>query len=76
MEDSGRIINAFKVKQAVLNLRAWFEYIPSEQNIADVPSRGAFDKMMEVIDSVSRCEWTVFKYRAVLPDFSTGNYSK
>ena len=35
VEDSGRIINAFKVKQAALRLRCWFEYIPSEQNIAD-----------------------------------------
>jgi len=71
VEDSGRIINAFKVKQAALRLRAWFEYIPSEQNIADLPSRGAFSRMMEVIDTVSGSEWTLFSYSAVLPNFST-----
>ncbi len=59
------------MKQAALRLRAWFEYIPSEQNIADLPSRGAFEQMMEVIDAVSSSEWTLFSYESVLPDFSS-----
>lgn len=71
VEDSGRIINAFKVKQASLRLRAWFEYIPSEQNVADLPSRGAFARMLEVIDAVSSGEWTCFTYEPVLPKFSS-----
>ena len=71
VEDSGRVINAFKVKQAALRLRCWFEYVPSEQNIADLPSRGAYSRMLEVIDAVSSGEWTLFSYAAVLPNFST-----
>jgi hypothetical protein len=71
VDDSGRIINAFKVKQAALRLRCWFEYIPSEQNIADLPSRGAFARMMEVIDAVTGFEWILFSYTAILPSFST-----
>ena len=71
VEDSGRIINAFKVKQASLRLRSWFEYVPSAQNIADLPSRGRWDKLMEVIDEISGHEWIMFSYRAVLPDFSS-----
>jgi hypothetical protein len=71
VEDSGRVINAFKVKQAALRLRCWFEYVPSEQNIADLPSRGAYSRMLEVIEAVSSGEWTLSKYDAVLPDFST-----
>ena len=49
MDDSGRIINAFKVMQAELHLDIHFEYVPSEQNLADLPSRGAFEKMFQVI---------------------------
>ena len=71
VEDSGRIINSFKIKQASLQLRSWFEYVPSEQNVADLPSRGAFDRMFEVIDAVMGAEWICFTYSAVLPKFST-----
>ena len=71
VEDSGRIINAFKVKQASLRLRAWFEYVPSEQNVADLPSRGAFQRMMEVVEAVSGAEWTLFEYTVVLPRFES-----
>ena len=71
VEDSGRIINAFKVQQASLRLRAWFEYVPSEQNIADLPSRDAFQQMLDVIDAVSGGEWTCFEYSMVLPKFNS-----
>ena len=70
-DDSGRIINCFKVKQAALRLRSWFEYVPSEQNIADLPSRGMWDRFMEILDAVSGGTWTMFTYAPVLPDFST-----
>ena len=71
VEDSGRIVNAFKVKQASLCLRTWFEYVPSEQNVADLPSRGAFQRMLDVIEAVSGAEWTVFEYAMVLPKFES-----
>ena len=71
VEDSGRIVNAFKVKQASLYLRTWFEYVPSEQNIADLPSRDAFQAMLDVIDAVSGGEWTIFEYGMVLPKFES-----
>ena len=38
---------------------------------ADLPSRGAFARMMEVIDAVSGPDWVLFSYEAVLPDFSS-----
>ena len=53
VDDSGRIINAFMVMQAELHLQIHFEYVPSEQNLADLPSRGAFEKMYEVIRAVT-----------------------
>ena len=31
--DSGRIINAFRIKQAALGMRVWFEYIPSGRTL-------------------------------------------
>ena len=71
VEDSGRILNAFKIKRAALNLRCWFEYVPSKQNVADLPSRGDFAGMREVIDAVSASGWTLFSLKAVLPNFST-----
>ena len=69
--DSGRIVNAFKVRQATLGMRAWFEYVPSEQNIADLPSRGHFRKLKRVIDAVMGGEWVLFSYAAVLPKFDS-----
>ena len=69
--DSGRVINAFKVMQAKLRMRVWFEYIPSEQNIADLPSRGWWDKMYEVLSELCCDEWTCIEYTVKLPDFSS-----
>ena len=71
VDDSGRIINAFKVRQMMLDMRIWFEYVPSAQNIADLPSRGAFDKMYEVIESVSGSEWVSYTYNMAFGDFSS-----
>ena len=69
--DSGRIINAFKLKQAALRMRVWFEYVPSEQNIADLPSRGWWDAMYDAISAVSGDEWTCMSYMMKVPDFSS-----
>ena len=69
--DSGRIINAFKLKQAALRMRVWFEYVPSEQNIADLPSRGWWDAMYDAISAVSGDEWTCISYMMKVPDFSS-----
>ena len=52
-DDSARIIHAFKVRQAALQLRVWFEYVPSEQNVADLPSRGHFEQMREVLEKAT-----------------------
>jgi hypothetical protein len=38
--DSARIVHAFWALAAALGLDVWFEYVPSEANIADAPSRG------------------------------------
>ena len=51
--DSGRIINAFALKQAALGMRIWFEWIPSEQNISDLPSRDKLHELEEVFTAVS-----------------------
>ena len=70
--DTGRIINAFKVKQAALSLKAWFEYVPSEQNIADLPSRGLWDRLYEILDVISPEKWECVRYGVVsFSDFST-----
>ena len=71
LEDSGRIIDALKVKQAALCLRCWFEYIPSEHYVADLPSRGAFARMMEVIDAVFQARVDPLFLRAALPNLSS-----
>ena len=37
--DTARIVNSFNVRQAFLKFRVWWEWIPTHQNIADLPSR-------------------------------------
>ena len=73
--DSGRIINAFRLKQAALGMRIWFEWVPSEQNIADLPSRGKASELYRIFDAVSDVvsggEWVCYEWDMVLPDFST-----
>ena len=78
VDDSGRIINAFRALQSALHLRIHFEYVPSHQNLADLPSRGNFDEMFEVIylatgvRMVSQGEGkNFFKYDFVLPSFES-----
>ena len=39
-EDSARIVDAFAKRVASIGFRPWFEYVPSAQNVADLPSRG------------------------------------
>jgi hypothetical protein len=73
--DSGRIINAFRLKQAALGMRVWFEWIPSEQNIADLPSRGKASELYRIFDAVSEeisgGEWECYEWDMVIPDFSS-----
>ena len=73
--DSGRIINAFRLKQAALGMRVWFEWIPSEQNIADLPSRGKACELYQIFDAVSEeisgGEWECYEWDMVVPDFSS-----
>ena len=78
VDDSGRIINAFKVLQAQLQLRIHFEYVPSHQNIADLPSRGRYDEMCKVIEAATGRfpvatgpERNLFNYDFVLPKFES-----
>lgn len=37
--DTARIVNSFNVRQAYLKFRVWWEWVPTHQNIADLPSR-------------------------------------
>ena len=76
VDDSGRIINAFKIRQAELKMRIWFEYVPSHQNLADLPSRGKMEEMFKVVEALSRMVgasgWVFEHFVEVrLPKFST-----
>ena len=66
-KDSGRILNAFEVEQAVLRTRCWFEYAPVAQNTPDSPSCEAFARMREVMDAASDPEWILYFWEAVEP---------
>ena len=65
-DDTGRIVHAFSSQAARLRFRPWFEYVPSAQNVADLPSRGKWAEYYAAIGSDSSCELTM-----VLPGFST-----
>ena len=43
--DSAAIIAAFHVSNVALRALVWFNYVASKANVADLPSRGAFDEM-------------------------------
>jgi hypothetical protein len=44
-EDSARIVQAFHAFNLGLQADAWFEYVASKANIADLPSRGEFAEL-------------------------------
>ena len=70
--DSGRIVNAFGVKRAALRCDIWFEYVPSEQNIADLPSRGRLAELEVIMELVSGSDWECVYYPELkLPDVSS-----
>jgi len=46
--DTGRILNAFQVRLSSVFCSPWVAYVPSEQNIADAPSRGDFSVLEEL----------------------------
>jgi hypothetical protein len=54
-------------------MRVWFEYIPSGQNIADLPSRNKLSELFEVYNAVSdNGEWNEVVYEECkIPDFSS-----
>lgn len=75
-EDAARIVNAFSVRAARLEFRPWFEYVPSAQNIADLPSRGKWREYYEAIGADASGRGLDGKPASifvptVLPDFST-----
>ena len=62
--DCARLVNAFHLLQARLRFRAWFEWVPSAANIADLPSRGAWDEYFAIFPASMRVT-------TVLPAFSS-----
>lgn len=48
-EDSARIVDSFAKRVASLGFRPWLEYVPSKQNLADLPSRGRWAEYYEAI---------------------------
>ena len=48
-EDSARIVDSFSKRVAGLQFRPWFEYVPSKQNVADLPSRGMWAEYYSAI---------------------------
>ena len=65
-DDTGRIVHAFWSQAARVRFRPWFEYVPSAQNVADLPSRGKWSEFYAAIGSGSSEE-----LKMVLPGFST-----
>ena len=48
-EDSARIVDSFSKRVASLGFRPWIEYVPSAQNVADLPSRDKWSEYYSVI---------------------------
>jgi hypothetical protein len=69
--DTARIINSFNVRQAYLLFRVWWEWIPTHQNIADLPSRWKLQDL--VLGSVVEILPGIFSTSIpfILPPFET-----
>ena len=50
--DMARITNAYYVMHLALGCYTWLEWVPSGANIADLPSRGALAKLLELFESL------------------------
>ena len=51
--DSVRIVHAFAAFNLGQDASAWFEWVPSKANVADLPSRGDFE-LLRRLGSVER----------------------
>ena len=51
--DSVRIVHAFAAFNLGQDASAWFEWVPSNANVADLPSRGDFE-LLRRLGSVER----------------------
>ena len=61
--DMGYLVNAYSTALFALQLRCWDEWVPSDANISDLPSRLEYDKYYEYFpDSI----WV----EPVLPDLT------
>ena len=62
-------LQAFTARQ--YNKHGTSRLVPSEQNIADLPSRRSWGELHRVIDSVSGGLWTCFRYDVVIPSYES-----
>ena len=58
------VLNAFSFKVAELGFRVWWEFVPSAQNVADVPSRSRVRP--DILDALG-CRNQGF----IIPEFAT-----
>ena len=47
--DMSRIVNVFHIAQFLLRARVWFEWVPSDANLADLPSRLEYDEYFRIV---------------------------
>ena len=47
--DMGRVVNAVHLAQFALEVRVWFEWIPSDANLADLPSRAEWEEFWAIM---------------------------
>ena len=64
--DCARLVNSFHLLQAIMRSNVWFEWVPSAANIADLPSRGAYNEFYGILPTSTHVEF-------VLPQFQTFN---
>ena len=63
-EDTSMVLNAFSFKVAELGFRVWWEFVPSAQNVADVPSRSRVRP--DILDALG-CR----NHGFIIPEFAT-----
>ena len=69
--DSGLVVNAFHAFNAGLKADVFFEYVRSEANVGDYPSRDAWEELWAAFEAIGVDSYTVEWVECALPPITT-----
>ena len=61
------MVNVFHAYNAAIRANVYIEYVKSEANIADLPSRGKVKKMIKILKDIGVPREQIIKSRCIIP---------